>query len=268
MIDLKRNWKTKLPVPATGIRTRTNSIYSSDRDFKISRSKFNDYLTCPRCFYLDRVKGLEPPGMPSFTLNSLTDELLKKEFDKCRKEQKPHPIFEKNNLGHLVPFEHHDLDLWRDSLRHGLKARFKDTNIILSGGIDDVWQNTKTQNLIVVDYKSQAKKSLVEQISYLSDPYHKNYKIQMDFYAYLLDQMGFKVEPISYFLVCNALHNDEGFFGRMNFSQTLIPYKVNTDWIEDEVNGMIEVLNSKEVPDPNPCCKNCAYVNQAKKIYQ
>ena len=54
----------------------------------------------------------------------------------------------------------------------------------------------------------------------------------------------------------------------MNFSQTLIPYKVNTDWIEDEVNGMIEVLNSKEVPDPNPCCKNCAYVNQAKKIYQ
>ena len=87
MIDLKRDWKTKLPIPATGRRTRSSSIYSPDRDFKISRSKFNDYLTCPRCFYLDRVVGLEPPGIPGFTLNSLTDELLKKEFDNVEKNK-------------------------------------------------------------------------------------------------------------------------------------------------------------------------------------
>ena len=147
-----------------------------------------------------------------------------------------------------------------------MQARFKETNIILSGGIDDVWQNTENKNLVIADYKSQAKKGEVDQVAYLSDPYHKNYKIQMDFYAYLLELMGFKVEPTSYFLVCNALHNEDGFFGQMNFSQTLIPYEVNTDWIEEKIIGMIGVLNEKVTPNPNPCCKNCAYVNEAKKI--
>ena len=157
MISLKRNTKKEL-VEATGIRTRQSSIYAPNQntDFKISRGKFNDFLTCPRCFYLDRVKGIVSPDMPGWTLNETTDLLLKKEFDVCRKEQKPHRIFLENNLDHLVPFNHPDVDKWRDSLHHGLKARFKDSNIILSGGIDDVWQDTKTKELIIADYKSQA----------------------------------------------------------------------------------------------------------------
>ena len=42
-----------------------------------------------------------------------------------------------------------------DSLRHGLSIRFQDTNIILSGGVDDVWQDIKTGKLIIADYKSR-----------------------------------------------------------------------------------------------------------------
>ena len=99
-------------------------------DFKISRSKFSDFLTCRQCFYLDRVRGLDPPGTPGWTLNETTDLLLKKEFDKCRIAQKPHRIFIKYGLNHLVPFLHKDMDKWRDSLRHGLSTRFKNTNII------------------------------------------------------------------------------------------------------------------------------------------
>ena len=99
MISLKRNNKLEL-VPAVGMRTRQSSIYTpgQSEEFKISRSKFNDFLTCPRCFYLDRVKGLTSPGMPGWTLNETTDLLLKKEFDQCREQQKPHRIFIENNL--------------------------------------------------------------------------------------------------------------------------------------------------------------------------
>ena len=94
MISLKRNNKGEL-VPATGLRNRESSIYSPNQteQFKISRSKFNDFLTCKRCFYLDRVKGLISPSMPGWTLNETTDILLKKEFDVCREMQTPHPIF-------------------------------------------------------------------------------------------------------------------------------------------------------------------------------
>ena len=79
MINLKRNNKQEL-VDAKGIR-KESSIYKPNQkeNFKLSRSKFEDFLKCQRCFYLDRVKGLIRPGMPSWTLNETTDLLLKKE---------------------------------------------------------------------------------------------------------------------------------------------------------------------------------------------
>ena len=39
----------------------------------------------------------------------------------------------------------------------------------------------------------------------------------MDFYAFLLKEMGFEVDETSYFLVCNADRNAEGFYGKMDF---------------------------------------------------
>ncbi len=81
MISLKRNNKGELK-EAIGLRKRKNSIYSTDQSepFKISRSKFGDFLTCERCFYLDRVRGLEQPKTPGWALNLAVDFLLKKEF--------------------------------------------------------------------------------------------------------------------------------------------------------------------------------------------
>ncbi len=267
MIDLKRNNKKEL-VLATGKRSRSSSIYKPNQntDFKISRGKFSDFLTCPRCFYVDRVIGLDVPGTPGWTLNETTDLLLKKEFDVCRKTQTPHRLFLENGLEHLVPFQHPDMDKWRDSLHHGLKARFADTNIILTGGVDDIWQNTENGKLVVADYKSQANIKPLEPSSYLSDAYKEGYKVQMDFYAFLLKKMGFEVEETAYFLVCNADRKADGFNGEMKFLEVLIPYQWNSDWIEGRVNEMISVLNGSNMPDANPSCKNCAYAKQRAKF--
>ena len=261
MISLKRNTKLEL-VPAPGIRVRQTSIYkpNQEQDFKISRGKFSDFLSCSRCFYMDRVKGIVSPGMPGWTLNETTDRLLKKEFDVCREKQEPHRIFLENNLDNIVPFAHPDMDKWRDALRNGLMINFH--NITLTGGVDDIWQNTDTKELIIVDYKSQANTREVEPISYLSNAYHEGYKIQMDFYAYLLKEMGFDVCKTSYFLVCNADRNAEAFSGELRFSETLVPYKWDTSWIDGELGKMVAVLNSKQLPDSNPSCENCAYAKQ------
>ena len=211
-------------------------------------------------FFLDRVKGLASPGMPGWTLNETTDLLLKKEFDICREEQKPHKIILENNLDHLVPFNHPDMDKWRDSLRNGLTINYK--NILLTGGVDDIWRDTKTNELIVVDYKSQASSYQVDTESYLASAYHEGYKIQMDFYAYLLSEMGFEVSDTAYFLVCNADRGAEGFFGKLDFSETLIPYNWNSDWIPSKIVEMIKTMNSEEIPISNESCENCAYAFQ------
>tara|TARA_Y100001968_G_scaffold253133_1_gene238714 strand:- start:1081 stop:1932 length:852 start_codon:yes stop_codon:yes gene_type:complete len=267
MIDLKRNGK-KIPVEATGMRSRGSSSYNPNQtaDFKISRGRFTDFLTCKRCFYLDRVMGLDPPGTPGWSLNETTDLLLKKEFDECRELQIAHRLFASNELSHVVPFDHPEIDKWRNSLNHGLKLRHKDTSIILTGGVDDIWQDTITKKLIVVEYKSQAKYGRVDKKEYLLDPYHDGYKIQMDFYAYLLSGMGFDVHPTSYFLVCNAKRDDNGFHKTMNFDEYLIPFDLNIDWVEGKVDEMIELMNQPKIPEPHMSCKNCAYSDQYAKV--
>ena len=267
MIDLKRNSK-KEPVRATGLRSRGSSYYSPNQkeDFKISRGRFSNFLTCKRCFYLDRVKGLDPPGTPGWTLNETTDLLLKKEFDYCRERQIPHRLFNENQLSNVVPFDHPQIDNWRDSLHKGLMLRHKDTNIILTGGVDDIWQNNISKQLIVVDYKSQAKLGRVDKQDYLEDPYHEAYKIQMDFYAYLLSGMGFDVHQTSYFLVCNAKRDDQEFKKRMNFDEYLVPYNWNIDWIENKIDEMVNLMNGSQVPEQNLSCKNCAYSEQYAKV--
>ncbi len=270
MIDLKRN-SNKEPVKATGVRSRESSSYTPNQtaDFKISRGRFSNFLTCKRCFYLDRVMGLDAPGTPGWTLNETTDLLLKKEFDECRESQTPHRLFAPNGLGHVVPFNHPEMDNWRNSLHRGLMLRHKDTSIILTGGVDDIWQDTNTQQLIVVDYKSQAKNGLVSKQEYLDDPYHEGYKLQMNFYAYLLKGMGFDVHPTSYFLVCNAKRDDDGFHKTMNFDEYLIPYNWTTDGLEEQLDEMVALMNQHEIPEANECCKNCAYSEQySKAIHQ
>jgi ATP-dependent helicase/DNAse subunit B len=89
--------------------------------------------------------------------------------------------------------------------------------------VDDIWIDTKTNKLIIVDYKSQAKINSVSTEEYLSDAYHEGYKIQMDFYSYLLNEMnvGHSVAPISYFYVCNADRNASSFDSKLVFEETL-----------------------------------------------
>ena len=208
------------------------------------------------------MKGLVSPSTPGWTLNETTDLLLKKEFDLCRERQMPHRIFERYNLNHIVPFQHEDIDKWRNSLHHGLKTQFKDSNIILQGGIDDIWLDKDKNKLIVVDYKSQANNNHVNTEDYLSSIYHQGYKVQMDFYSYLLTEMGFDVSPLSYFYVCNADRSASTFDSQMIFKETLVPYEWDASWIEGSVVKMIDLLNSKELPSSNPSCENCAYARQ------
>ena len=97
------------------------------------------------------------------------------------------------------------------------------------------------------------------QSSYFENPYHDSYKTQLDFYAYLLIQMGFKVSSHSYLYICNALNVDEGFNGKMIFDEILIQHQIDVSYIEEKLDKMISVLNSEELPAYNESCENCAY---------
>ena len=286
MIDLKKNSKDKF-VEATGLNSQTWRCYKPGQkeDFSISRSRFEDFTRCPRCFYLRLVKCLQEPESPPLRLNELTDTLLKKEFDECRKKQKSHKKLIEKGLEHIVPYdagttkitnskgetkECQVIDVWRDARNHGLKRKFKDTNIILQGGLDDVWFDTKNKELIVVDYKSQASNEEVSQDTYFKKSYRESYKTQLNFYAYLMKGMKlkYKVSSDSYLYVVNGLDVKEGFNGEIKFSETLIHHKIETDYLDNKIQNMINAINSDKIPDYriDKSCKNCAYARRRSSI--
>ncbi|MGB4796047.1 MAG: hypothetical protein WBP23_02365, partial [Candidatus Saccharimonadales bacterium] len=60
--------------------------------YKVSRSKIELYMQCPRCFWLDVRHKITRPSSPPFNINKAIDELFKKEFDVYREQKKPHPL--------------------------------------------------------------------------------------------------------------------------------------------------------------------------------
>ncbi|MGI6371207.1 MAG: hypothetical protein ACOX0G_02030 [Patescibacteria group bacterium] len=135
---------------------RTRNLYdpSSKEPFKLSRSKIDLFLNCPRCFYLDRRLGVgQPPGYP-FALNSAVDKLLKKEFDIFRAKGEPHPLITGNGVD-ARPVSHEELDKWRENFV-GVQYFHEPTNFLITGAIDDLWINSAGE-YIVVDYKSTSK---------------------------------------------------------------------------------------------------------------
>ncbi|HBY01843.1 MAG TPA: hypothetical protein DEG92_04765, partial [Rikenellaceae bacterium] len=59
-----------------------------------------------------------------------------------------------------VPLAHEKIDEWRDSLRRGITYHFPNTNLLITGGVDDVWI-TPDGELIIVDYKATSKEAEV-----------------------------------------------------------------------------------------------------------
>jgi RecB family exonuclease len=242
---------------------RTRNIFdpTSKEPFKLSRSKLELFINCPRCFYLDRRLGIgQPPGYP-FTLNSAVDALLKKEFDHYRREQRPHPIMIKNRID-AVPFKHEKIDLWRNALTGGIDCYHKDTNLIISGSIDDVWINP-TGELIIVDYKSTSKSG---EINSLDEDWHDAFKRQMEIYQWLFRRNDFKVNPTGYFVYCNADTAKERFDGHLVFDITVIPHIGDDSWVDQMIINAKKCLMSEVLPDPSPDCDYCRYREAAKEV--
>jgi len=234
---------------------------SSTEPFRLSRGKIDNFLNCPRCFYLDRRLGVaQPPGFP-FSLNSAVDKLLKKEFDVYRAKGSKHPLMETYGVD-AVPFAHEKLEQWQDSLRRGITAKIDGTNVVVTGGVDDIWVSPD-EKLIIVDYKATSKEEEVN----LDADWQIGYKRQMEIYQWLFRQNGFKVSDTGYFVYCNGDSDREAFDGKLEFDIKLIPYTGNTDWVEGVIRKAIDCLNSDQLPESGDDCDFCKY-RKAVSIFE
>jgi CRISPR/Cas system-associated exonuclease Cas4 (RecB family) len=230
----------------------------SDEPFKVSRSKIDNFIECPRCFYLDRRLGVSRPSMPGFTLNIAVDHLLKKEFDIHRADSTPHPLMENYDID-AIPFDHPNMGKWRENFV-GVQSLHEPTNLLVFGAVDDIWVNPK-EELIVVDYKATSKKDKPT----LDGRWGMQYKRQMDVYQWLVRQNGFKVSDTGYFVYVNGKKDNEAFDGKLEFDIDVISYVGNTDWIEKTLLKIKEVLMDDRVPSKGELCEHCPYREEAGK---
>ncbi len=241
---------------------RTRNIYdpTSAEPFKLSRSKIDLFLNCPRCFYLDRRLGVgRPPGFP-FSLNSAVDALLKKEFDRHRVAKTAHPLMKTYGID-AVPFEHEKMEEWRDSLRRGIQYPHTATNLLITGGVDDVWVRPDGE-LIIVDYKATSKSGEVS----LDADWQIGYKRQMEVYQWLFRKNGFSVSDTGYFVYCNGDADKEAFDGKLEFEVKIIPYEGNDSWVDGTVVDIKKCLSTDTIPDAGADCDYCSYRAAANDV--
>ena len=235
---------------------KTKGLYvpKSLEPFRLSRSKIDLFFECPRCFYYDRRLGIQrPPGFP-FSLNSAVDHLLKQEFDIHRVKGIKHPLIEKYGVD-AIPVKHKDLDKWRTNFT-GIQYLHKPTNLLITGAIDDLWQNSKKE-YIIVDYKATSKN---EEITELDKEWQDGYKRQMEIYQWLFRQSGFKVSDTGYFVYCNGKKDRKAFDGKLDFDVTLIPYKGDDSWVEKTIIKAHKCLNNDKIPESSLDCDYCNYI--------
>jgi hypothetical protein len=233
--------------------------------FELARSKLETYVRCPGCFWLEKAGAVKFPGTLRSNINLNTDRLLKRDFDRYRGFA-PHPFMIHHGLGDLRPFEHPDLERWKNSLHFGFGDSYfsvihKETNIRFGGGLDDVWENTETGELHIVDYKSTSNQASDPKPVSLDGSWKDGYKRRIDMYQWILRRKGFDVSDTGYFVYVDGLHvgirgmlEENPRYATMRFGTSLLTYVGDDSWVEGNLVGAKNVLEGSDCPDhPDDC---------------
>jgi CRISPR/Cas system-associated exonuclease Cas4 (RecB family) len=216
---------------------------------KLSRSKLELFLDCPRCFWLDVNKGIRRPPPAPYTINSSIDFLLKQEFDIHRRQGSAHYLIKKYNI-EAIPYKCEHIDAWRDNFR-GIQVAHKKSGFLVFGAVDDVWINPAGE-LIVVDYKATGAKEY---------RIYPSYKRQMEIYQWLLRGNGYRVSSRGYFIFAKVNKNNGFAEGRLSFDLFVQSQEGDSSWIEAVLLDIRATLEGR-IPDYKQNCIYCQYTHR------
>jgi hypothetical protein len=194
---------------------------------------------------------------PPFTINSLVDKLLKKEFDVHRVNGTPHPLMQQYGVD-AIPYTHAEIGEWRNNFK-GVRCLHVRTSLLVTGAVDDLWINPRGE-VIVVDYKATAKAGEVS----IDAEWQQGYKRQMEVYQWLVRQQGLSASNTGYFVYCNG-QDTAAFDGRIEFAVKVLPYTGSDAWVEEALCAVKDCLMSDALPDATDGCEFCGYVSARRE---
>lgn len=230
-------------------------IVHTSKPLKISRANLQLMKECPRCFWMYKHRGIgRPQGYP-YTLSIAVDQLLKAEFDQYRERGEMHPSlagYEGLETAKLFS-DHAQLQKWRNNFE-GLKYHDEELDATLFGAVDDMLEFADG-SLAVIDYKSSGAK----EISVYDD-----YKMQMDVYTHILEQLGLKTARKGYF-VFYQVDKTDGFNGRLPFRGQIRDVDADPTYIHDLFAKAVILARSDAPPASSPECQHCAWAGHQRE---
>ena len=232
------------------------SYVKTSRPLKISRANLQLFKECPRCFWLYKHKDIRRPQGYPYTLSIAVDQLLKAEFDQYREKGEMHPsLVGYKGLEKAKLFSDQlQLQKWRNNFE-GLKYHDEGLDATLFGAVDDVLEFSDG-SLAVIDYKSSGAK----EISVYDD-----YRMQMDIYTYILEQLGLKTAKKGYFVFYQVQKND-GFRGRLPFRGEIREVDTDSSYVHDLFAQAVALARSDTPPKSHTDCEYCIWAGHHKEF--
>ena len=188
-------------------------------------------LECPRCFWLQIVKGIKRPAAIFPSLPSGMDKILKEHFDRFMEKGELPPELKESECKDCKLFDDKEkLGVWRSNFK-GV-GFLDESGILLHGAVDNIL--VKNGKLIVLDYKTRGFP--------LKEDTHEHYQGQIDIYNFLLHKNGYETEDYAFLLFYHPKKVLET--GEAVFNTDLKKMKVNVKNAEKIFNNALKLLNS------------------------
>jgi len=230
------------PVPNT--KTPKNS------KIRLSASALNLFLECPRCFWLEKNKGIKRPRGIFPSLPSGMDSVIKTYFDTFRVKGDMPPEIKGKMRGELfsdIPI----LDKWRNWRKSDLCYEDRESNTILVGALDDCL--IEDGFYIPLDYKTRGYK--------LKENPARYYQNQLDCYCLMLEYSGFKTKGLAYLLYYWPEQIQQN--GIVRFHVEPIKIETNIESAKKTIKNAAKLLYSP-MPESNPDCEYCSLVRNRR----
>lgn len=214
--------------------------------FRLSPTALGLLDECPRCFWLEVVKGVSRPRGVFPSLPNGVDRVLKSHFDRHAVKGELPPELKKEGVDAKLFSDLALLEKWRDS-RKGIEYTDPSTGVYFHGGVDALLE--KKGKLIVLDFKTRGYALKDDTAHYYAD--------QLNSYNFLLRKNGFATEDYSYLLFFIPEKISEQ--GDFVFDTKLIKMPVDVKHIEELLAHAVEVLQGPE-PEPSAECEYCGFI--------
>lgn len=232
-------------------------MHIETQSIRLSPSTIGIFKECPRCFWLDKVKGIKQPRGIFPTLPGGMDRALKDRYDRFRHSGVLPPEIRSQLKGKLFT-NIKKLNEWRN-WRQGMSCMVEDVQ--LRGAVDDAFVEADGM-ISPFDYKTRGAEPKSDAPDY--------YGHQLDIYALLFQENGYKISRkayLAYYWQDCALDDEPGIDQTVlfQFNCKIEKKEADPERAKILVTSAADCLNGPE-PEAIMTCPYCKFSKETKNL--